>query len=113
MTKFKYDNKPQESSKTLGIEETSDVLYVNLKSQSLNVGDTCELIVIDSNDNIVIKRDLPRNFEDGIFTDGDYFVHQLKTDDVKLLDKGRFELSLRIYNDSMSKIVVKTNLKIA
>jgi len=114
MKKFKYDYKPLEVKTILNIKESSDIYYLAYKTKKLDINDFCELVVKDKDLNVRIVKDLAKNYEDGIFENGTFFVYQLNANDIEDLGSGRFEATCRIYNTitSFSKIVFKEELKI-
>ncbi len=114
MIKFKYDNKPFSRSQILTLDESSDIFYINLRDEALTVNHRCYLEVKNSNGQIEISREIPKNATDDVFPMSTYFVYQLTNQEVKYIDVGRYDVTLRITDEvgTFSKIVFKGNLQV-
>ena len=114
MKKYRYDDSTIEIRREYQINETPETILVKLLNRPLTIDDKCSLSVIEE-DSVIFTKYLPKNLDtdfDGIFPTGEYFVYNLSLDEMAQIEKGRFLVTLRIHNNTESRVVLKENLRI-
>ena len=92
----------QDSKSTFETSESSEPILVNLKNIGLTSDFFCELDIKDESGYSIIKRDLPKNLDSEYpFETGSFFVYELRSSDLTLLESGKFKCLLRIHNSGI------------